>query len=212
MNVQGAERLQDPGEDVRWLMTQRTSMLVTPRTAFPGAPFLNSGRTHSLNWRGTLCNYSAVNQRRFRDFKIQVPRDSRRRSRLAIEASRIALADPFAYCTFNAVLYARMASSDGVVACSSGLSRSFTVASDSPARLLNLLAISAQRVQQIFFPGDLHLLFVNPGDSVISLRLLRTFGFSSVVAERIGDQRSSDESGTSGLRSPGATGVSFDPC
>jgi hypothetical protein len=64
-------------------------------------------------------------------------------------------------------------------------------------------------VRRIFFAGDPHLLFVHPPDSVISLSLLRTFGFSSVLAERIGDQRSSDESGKPGLRSPGVTGVLF---
>ena len=43
--------------------------------------------------------------------------------------------------TFEAALYAFKASSDGVVASSSGVSCLPTVASDSPTRVLNLLAI-----------------------------------------------------------------------
>ena len=54
---------------------------------------------------------------------------------------------------FCAALYAFRASSDGVVACSSGVECSWIVASDSPSRGPDLKRDSAQGIQDLFFPS-----------------------------------------------------------
>jgi hypothetical protein len=71
---------------------------------------------------------------------------------------------------------------------------------------------NASRVQQIFFPGDLDLLFVNPPDSVISLSLLRTFGFPPSSLSGLATQRSSDESGKPRFAAQASQEYYFDSC